>query len=263
MTDSQGAGTAIPRPSATIVVVRETDAAPEVLLVKRRAGDAFGNSYAFPGGVIDHNEADAIPYSAGVSDAEANVVLGVESNGLDYYCAGIRELFEETGILLALDKQAQWAECDAEVARLRTDVDRGVLPWSEFLKQRELTMAFDSLHYFAYWVTPLVRPKRWTTRFFLAESPPQQTACHDGVETIDSRWMSAGDAIEENRAGALEIPYPTMKTLKRLRDLRTVAAMKDFAHSQQRAGIQKIRPDHVVLADQVSKPAAQRNRKRR
>lgn len=259
MTTPQDPGTATPRPSATIVVARETDAAVEVLLVKRRAGDAFGNSYAFPGGVLDHNEADAIPFSDGVSDAEANVVLGVESNGLDYYSAGIRELFEETGILLARDKQAAWAECDAQVARLRTDVDRGVVPWSEFLKQRELTMAFDSLHYFAHWVTPLVRPKRWTTRFFLAESPPQQTACHDGVETIDSRWISAAEALQENQAGALEIPYPTMKTLESLRDHRTVAAMKDYAHSMQRSGIQKIRPDHVVLGDPVSEPGGARN----
>lgn len=262
MTNSQDPGTVIPRPSATIVVVRETSVAPEVLLVKRRAGDAFGNSYAFPGGVLDHNEADAVPFSAGVSEAQANAVLGVEANGLDYYCAGVRELFEETGILLARDTQAEWAECDAQVARLRTEVDRGVVPWSEFLKQRELTMAFDTLHYFAHWVTPLVRPKRWTTRFFLAESPPQQTACHDGVETIDSRWISAGDALKENRAGALEIPYPTMKTLECLRDIMTVAAMKDYALTRQKAGIQKIRPDHVVLADQVVKPAVERNRER-
>lgn len=250
MTPRQDPGVAIPRPSATVVVVRETKSAPEVLLVKRRAGDAFGNSYAFPGGVIDPNEADATSFSDGVTDLEANSVLGIESNGLDYYSAGIRELFEETGILLARDKSAAWADCDAQIARLRTEVDKGVVQWSDFLRQYELSMAFDVLHYFAHWVTPLVRPKRWTTRFFLAELPPQQTACHDGVETIDSRWMSASNALEESRAGDLEIPYPTMKTLESLCNNKTVAAMKDWAHNRQRTGIQKIRPDHVVLGEQ-------------
>lgn len=263
MTPPQDPGIVIPRPSATIVVVRETDVAPEVLLVKRRAGDAFGDSYAFPGGVIDHNEPDAKPFSYGVSDAEANSVLGVESNGLDYYSAGIRELFEETGILLARNENGAWADCNAQIARQRVEVDRGVIPWSQFLKQHELAMAFDSLHYFAHWVTPLVRPKRWTTRFFLAELPPQQTACHDGVETVDSRWISAEVALQERRAGNLEIPYPTMKTLKSLRDHRTVAAMKDWAHSRQRVGIQKIRPDHVVVADQTSEQADKESGERR
>lgn len=251
MTPRQDPGVAIPRPSATVVVVRETRSAPEVLLVKRRAGDAFGNSYAFPGGVIDPNEADATSFSAGVTDAEANSVLGIEANALDYYSAGIRELFEETGILLARDRNAAWADCDAQIARLRTEVDRGVVQWSDFLQQHELSMAFDVLHYFAHWVTPLIRPKRWTTRFFLTEMPPEQSACHDGVETIDSIWISANDALEESRIGALKIPYPTMKTLKSLREMRTIADMKHWVSDRQRAGIHTVRPDHVVIAEKT------------
>ncbi len=46
-------------PSATVVLLREADGLPELLMVKRRAGDAFGDSYAFPGGVVDHDESDA------------------------------------------------------------------------------------------------------------------------------------------------------------------------------------------------------------
>lgn len=218
--------------------------------MKRRAGDAFGNSYAFPGGVVDPNETDATSFSVGVTGTDANAVLGIESNGLDYYSAGIRELFEETGILLARDRHAQWADCNSQIARLRTDVDRGIVQWSDFLQQHELSMAFDVLHYFAHWVTPLVRPKRWTTRFFLAELPPQQIACHDGIETIDSRWLSASDALQESQDGVLEMPYPTMKTLESLCDNKSVAAMKDWAHDRQREGIRKVRPDHVVLGEQ-------------
>ncbi|MGI9205640.1 MAG: NUDIX hydrolase [Woeseiaceae bacterium] len=257
MTPPPDPGIAIPRPSATVVVVREAGSTPEVLLVKRRAGDAFGNSYAFPGGVIDQNEADATAYSFGLTDAEANDVLSVETNGLNYYCAGIRELFEETGILLARNENGIWADCNAQIARQRTEVDRCRLQWSDFLQQHELAMAFDSLHYFAHWVTPLVRPKRWTTRFFLTELPPQQTACHDGIETIDSRWMTAANALQQNRSGDLEIPYPTKKTLESLRNHRTVAEMKDWAHSRRVAGIEKIRPDHVVVDDQGSEKTGQ------
>ncbi len=41
------------KPSATIVVLRESSSGPQLMLVRRRGGDAFGDSYAFPGGVVD------------------------------------------------------------------------------------------------------------------------------------------------------------------------------------------------------------------
>ena len=88
------------KPSATIVLLRESSGGPEVLLVKRRAGDAFGNNYAFPGGVVDEDESASHEYSQGKTADEANTELNVAEGGLDYYSAAIRELFEETGILL-------------------------------------------------------------------------------------------------------------------------------------------------------------------
>ena len=95
------------RPSATIVVAREGQSAAEILLVRRRAGDAFGDSYAFPGGVVDHDESGAHIFCAGRSAEEADAILDV-ADGLDYYSAAIRELFEETGQILG--KQAAWPD---------------------------------------------------------------------------------------------------------------------------------------------------------
>ena len=85
-------------PSATVVLLREADGMPELLMVKRRAGDAFGDSYAFPGGVVDHDESDAHGLIDGKSADEAGSILDIPENALDYYSAAIRELFEETGI---------------------------------------------------------------------------------------------------------------------------------------------------------------------
>lgn len=238
-----------PKPSATVVVMREGKASPEVLLVKRRAGDAFGDSYAFPGGVVDANEDDAITLSTGISESQANALLDLELHGLHYYSAGVRELFEETGILLARDEDNAWAHCDSDVAEYRLLVDRGVMHWADFLRQMNVKMAFDSMHYFAHWITPVVRPKRWTTRFFICELPEGQSACHDGTETTDSRWISANDALEESRAGNLEIPYPTRKTLTSLRDLGCIAELKPWAIARQDSGIESIRPDHIVAGE--------------
>ena len=55
-------------------MVRDSDVGPEVLLVKRRAGYAFGNAYAFPGGVIDPDESAARPVCAGMSEDDAKAI---------------------------------------------------------------------------------------------------------------------------------------------------------------------------------------------
>ena len=229
------------RPSATVVVAREGENDPEVLLVRRRAGDAFGDSYAFPGGVVDHDESSAHVFCAGRSAEEANEILGVD-DGLDYYSAAIRELFEETGILLARDGEGNWIGDTGPLEKERTAVDKGKLAWSEFLRQRALCMAADALHYFAYWETPFVQPKRWKTRFFIAELPPGQTATHDGSEVTDIRWMTPKEAHAFGKRGEMPMPFPTMRNLGDMAAFRSVNALIDWARGRSAEGIAKLRP---------------------
>ena len=245
MNESDAAHQVSAKPSSTIVVLRDGNLQPEMLMVKRRAGDAFGESYAFPGGVVDEDESEASIFCLGVSPDDANTILGVSRDGLDYYSAGIRELFEETGVLLAQDNAGKWACGDALSVELRSRVDKGLLPWSEFLKQRALCMACDSLHYFAHWETPFGLPKRWTTRFFVTRLPTGQDACHDGIETTDSRWMSAADLLAEEAQKRIRIPYPTVKTLEKMQHLNSIDEIFAWALDQQAAGIGLNRLDTV------------------
>jgi len=231
------------RPSATIVVLRSAERHPELLMVKRRAGDAFGESYTFPGGVLDEDESAACKLARGLSTDEANTILNLDAGGLDYYSAGIRELFEETGVLLARDHMGNWAAGESWSDSDRLSVDKGLLPWAKFLERQELNMAFDALNYFAYWETPLSMPARWATRFFAARLPDGQTACHDGTETTDSRWLSAAAAIQQRKDGLIDMPYPTVKTLERLCNFASVGELLDWARSEQDAGVQMTRPD--------------------
>ncbi len=225
------------RPSSTIVVLRNAVPQPEMLLVKRRAGDAFGETYAFPGGVVDADEVAARQYAIGTTSDQANRALGITHGALEYFSAGIRELFEETGVLLARNETGEWACDKPEYEALRYKVDKGLLPWSEFLKTQGLRMSFDVLHYFAHWETPHELPKRWSTRFFAAELPEGQSACHDGFETTDSRWLSAAEALEQVNAGHIEMPYPTIKTLERLRRFDSIPDLFAWALKEQEAGI--------------------------
>lgn len=237
---------AVPRPSATIVIVRDSDAGPEVLLVKRRAGDAFGNAYTFPGGVIDPDESDARPVCAGLTEEQANSILGVD-HGLDYYTAVIRELFEETGILLVRDADGNWPADANAFAEQRVAVDRCELAWSDFLRSEGFCMAVDALHYFAWWITPVNSPKRWTTRFFAAELPPGQDAKHDGKELTDSRWLTPTAALELRLAGEIKLPQPTRRNLGLMKDFETADDLLGWASARHLENITSICPVQVFV----------------
>lgn len=230
------------QPSATIILVRDSARGPELLMARRRAGDAFGDNYAFPGGVLDADEAAAGEFCGGVTAHEADAVLRIRKGGLDFYSAVIRELFEETGILLARQVDGAWVTDRPDLQELRLRVNAGQLAWSRFLREQDLRMACDAVHYFAHWETPLDRPKRWSARFFIAEPPPGQDATHDGSELTDIRWLTAGEALSAGQDGGMKLPFPTIRTLQALAECNSVELMLEWAQSRAREGVIKMRP---------------------
>ncbi len=238
------------RPSATVVLLRKGESDPEILMVRRRAGDAFGESYAFPGGVVDDDESEAHAFCRGTKAEQADAELGLTSGGLDFYSAAVRELFEETGVLLAHNRQGNWAfsgNPDGALLRreLRKELDDGAVPWAEILRSHKLFIACDALHYFSFWETPLQLPKRWAARFFLAEMPPDQDAQHDGNELTDSCWMTAAEVLSVGQQGGMKLPFPTLTTLKTISGFKTTDELLRWASAQAAAGVTRTRP--VIL----------------
>jgi len=233
-------------PSATVVVVRAGESGPEILMVRRRAGDAFGDSYTFPGGLVDDNESAAHEYCRGMTADDANALLQVSDGGLNFYSAAIRELFEETGILFARDAEGNQVPDNPDLQELRVHVDKGNLSWSGFLRDQQLHMRCDTLHYFAHWETPLNRPKRWSARFFIAEAPSGQYASHDGAEVTDARWVTAAEALSSEPDGNMKLPFPTLRTLQMLADFNSVNSLLDWAQARNQDGISRIRPVDII-----------------
>lgn len=238
------------RPSATVVLLRRGESEPEILMVRRRAGDAFGETYAFPGGVVDKDEADAHGFCSGTKAQLADSEMGLTSGGLDFYSAAVRELFEETGVLLAQDHQGNWAYSGdpngASLRReLRKELDNGALAWAEMLRSRKLLVACDALHYISFWETPLPLPKRWAARFFVAEMPPGQDAQHDGSELTDSCWMTATETLAASKRGGMTLPFPTLITLRTLAAFKTTDELLHWASAQAATGVRRVRP--VIL----------------
>lgn len=239
--ESRGAA---PAPSATVVLARAGNRGPELYLVHRRSGATFGASHVFPGGVVEPGDRDVHAASALPADA-ADRCLGLAGGGLDYYSAAIRELFEETGVLLARRDGAGGlpaAPSQRELEGARAMLNDGQLRWSDFLRDNGLVLACDALHYFAWWITPRARPRRFSTRFFVARLPEGQHASPDGRELTDGRWMTAPDAIAAARAGELVLPPPTRATLRDLARCDDLDGLLDWARRRQEEGVPRILP---------------------
>ncbi len=139
------------RDAATVVVLRDGAAGPEVLMGQRGAQAAFMPSkFVFPGGAVDPGDA-GIPLAAPLGDACAGR-LGAQAGALA--AAAIRELWEETG--LALGQPAPWP---------------GSVPpdWTGFAA-RGLTPDPRGLRYIFRAITPPGRPRRFDARFFLVDA---------------------------------------------------------------------------------------------
>jgi 8-oxo-dGTP pyrophosphatase MutT (NUDIX family) len=199
-------------------------AAPlEVLLVRRNLrSDFVGGAHVFPGGGVDASDAgpEAEACAPGRTDAEASAILGVESGGLAYWLAALRECFEEAGLLLAYgpgpgELLSLEDPKDAErFALLRHDVNTGRRGFLDVCLEEGLSLAVDRVHYFAHWITPEGAPRRYDTRFFVAGAPPGQVPVHDAGETIDAEWVRPAEALSRHRAGEIELIFPTIRNLQ-------------------------------------------------
>ena len=227
----------VPRPSATVVLARASAGEPEVFMVRRHEDSSFGAAYAFPGGTVDPEDAAVYDWCRGVSARLADMNLGVKGDGLDYYSAAIRELFEESGVLLANpDEVAEGCEA------ARDALNDGSDNWADFVQRNELRLQCDALHYFSHWVTPPQQARRYSTRFFLAALPRDQIATHCGGELTESRWATAHDVLLAGRAGDIVLHYPTIKTLESIARHKTFDALMDWAGSCVEWGITTMAP---------------------
>lgn len=216
-----------PRASATVVLVRPADGGGiEALLLQRaERGDHNSGAWVFPGGLIDARDGHADHLADGLDDAEASRQLRLPSRGLDFYLAAVRECFEESGILLASTPLP-----DAEVLQhWRGRLQRGEVGLLEFCEACGQRLALAGVAYLSHWLTPLGRPKRFDTRFFVALAPPDQVVMHDGSETVDHRWIRPADALAHGEA--LKLLTPTLHTLRLLSRHASVDALMSWAHA--------------------------------
>ena len=226
-------------------------------MVRRHEASSFGAAFAFPGGVVDSDDAAVHEFCTGISVTKADAHLGVRANGLDYFSAAIRELFEESGVLLA-----DLGGVDEDLGEVRDGLNCGAEDWSDFVTRNQLPLLCDSLHYFAHWITPQTLTPRYSTRFFLAEIPQGQQAVHCGGELTDSRWITAHNMLEAGRSGDATLHFPTIKTLESIARHKSLDELVDWARTSVEWGVTTMLPalvlrdgvEHIVLPGEWGYP---------
>jgi 8-oxo-dGTP pyrophosphatase MutT (NUDIX family) len=208
------------------------------MLRRNLKSDFVGGAYVFPGGALDENDADSQfqRRTFGLDERAASKILGVESGGLAYYVAVLRELFEEAGLLIACRAQGKSVDLsDAKtVARLaaqRRGLNHGDVKLAEIMEREELLLDLRGLAYLAHWVTPVGPPRRYDTRFFVALAPSDQTAAHDAGETIEDTWLRPIDALAAHERGDFDMIFPTIRTLKSIEHLASARDVLNYAAS--------------------------------
>jgi glyoxylase-like metal-dependent hydrolase (beta-lactamase superfamily II)/8-oxo-dGTP pyrophosphatase MutT (NUDIX family) len=193
-----------PKDAAAVILLREgaDTGDPTVFWARRGAGMAFlPGFYAFPGGQRDEGDAEARVEHAGDPELAAMIA-----------CAA-RELFEETGVLVARGAEGL---TKGQRASVLDDLTSGRMTFAELLRHYGLHLDARDFRFVGRWVTPPFSPRRFDTLFFLVRCPRKQEPRVLTAEFESGGWTSARAALARwRRAEALAVP-PVIHALRTL-----------------------------------------------
>ena len=226
MTDTPKKEPSPPRPATTVLLLRPSkkgDAGSPLevfMVVRHHAIDSFSGALVFPGGKLEDADGDPkLKARCGGADK-------ISADELKFRVAGIREAFEECGVLLARKPGQRAVIAAADLKSIeekwRTKLVKNEATILDLVKGEDLELATDLMTPYAHWITPTFVPKRFDTWFYLAEAPEDQLALHDGSESTDSVWIGAQEAIDEAKAGKRTLVHATTKNLELLAEGVTV-----------------------------------------
>ncbi len=206
-------------PSATVLLVKDIEDDFEIFMVTRHQKIKFaGGALVFPGGKLDPEDSDEALLATCRGQKGPDGELSDEE--LAFRICGIRETFEEAGVLLARDNATGDSLSDERGTKLaqqyREALHGGEITLAEIVQTEHLTLACDQMIVFARWVTPTYFPKRFDTYFFLARVPEDQIASHDDIESTDSLWTTPTDAITDGEEGRKVVVFATSANLHKL-----------------------------------------------
>ena len=186
---------------------------PKVFWVKRARTLSFMARYhAFPGGQRDAADADIQIENIPPSSDAMTAVMRV---------AAIREIFEETGVLIARGAERLSTE---RRLQLRHEFAADRISFKELLAAEGLTLDAGLLTEMPRWVTPASMPRRYDTRFYAAWLPENQDTEIIPGELEEGEWLRPAEALQRWIDGESLIVTPITCALQALSE-----GVHDFA----------------------------------
>lgn len=186
-----------------------------LLLHRTKTSSAFPSAHVFPGGNLEASDGP-------LPEDDCDPARHWDSAA--YRTGAIRELFEESGILLARETDAPnqpLLSLDPDVRLAgRNDVHQGKIPFHTWLTNQSASAVLDTdaLIPFTHWITPTNVPKRFSTQMYVYFVPVAERRRHllataDQVETMSPEWKTASEWIQRARSGEIILFPPQFMLL--------------------------------------------------
>jgi 8-oxo-dGTP pyrophosphatase MutT (NUDIX family) len=193
------------RYASSVVLLRDSPTGLETWLGYRPGTSPLG-VLAFPGGSLEASDDDAVGW-LGPTPQHWAEQMGTADVGLArrHVVGAIRELFEETGVLLAGPDLSGTVEgtTSAEWMRARVAVAEQEKSFTEVLAKRGLSVRTDLLKPLVNWLSPDFAHRRFNTRYFAATLPVNQQPSLLATKGVWGRWVCARKVIAERDTTAL------------------------------------------------------------
>lgn len=230
------------REAATVALVRDASVGTglEVFLQHRVSTMQFAAGMSvFPGGGVEPRDYHGTRPWRGPGPGWWAEAFGIDADRAAAAVRGVaRELFEETGVLLAEPATTDRPHPDGPrgtpgrpgalappgTAERRT-LDAGEGDLDSLLDAHGLVLSAHLLRPWDRWTTPIGPPRRYDTLFFVAAVPPGAEPDGGTSEARAAGWMRADDAATAGTLGRLGMLRPTLDVLADLAAAADVAEL--------------------------------------
>ncbi|WP_413299854.1 NUDIX domain-containing protein [Bacillus sp. 1P10SD] len=199
-----------PKLSATVILINRAQKGVQVYMTKRpETMKSYPGHYVFPGGKV--MDSDSYMPSENILFDQLKPEVDIA-----FYVAAARELFEEIGVLLCVDRNGLPVQPDSTWADVRKSIMEGESSFVEFINRKEVKLNIKDLHYFGHRITSLQKPYRFNTKFFLADLPSHQEPNPTTTEIESGLWIKPKQAIQLHESGMVKMVMPTIEALTTL-----------------------------------------------
>jgi glyoxylase-like metal-dependent hydrolase (beta-lactamase superfamily II)/8-oxo-dGTP pyrophosphatase MutT (NUDIX family) len=218
---------------AASVLLARGPGSSQVFIVRRAPQQRFfGGFLVFPGGTVAPEDASPLSPEKGSDPRksrgltpfpEAEKTLAVRR------VTAARELFEETGVLLARRADSSFLPSSSDLDDCRREMMAGRLPFADVLRRLGLSLRAEDFLPIGDLVTPPFTPLRFDTTFFVARLPACQRAEVWPGELDEGRWTTPADLLSEWTRGECLVSPPTLMLLESIQGRPVEDAPARFA----------------------------------